>query len=85
MDALQDTQAKSRLRFITCGSVDDGKSTLLGRLLYDSKTVLEDQVAAAADHAVGRRALLCRNSEHCSTGIKQDGTPRGTGLRQHVE
>ena len=47
MDALHDTPAKSQLRFITCGSVDDGKSTLLGRLLYDSKTVLEDQVAAA--------------------------------------
>jgi len=34
------------LRFITCGSVDDGKSTLIGRLLYDSKTLLHDQVAA---------------------------------------
>jgi GTPases - Sulfate adenylate transferase subunit 1 len=33
------------LRFITCGSVDDGKSTLIGRLLYDSKTLLRDQVA----------------------------------------
>jgi len=31
------TQKKSLLRFITCGSVDDGKSTLIGRLLYDSK------------------------------------------------
>ena len=38
--------AKSQLRFITCGSVDDGKSTLLGRLLYDSKTVFEDQLEA---------------------------------------
>ncbi len=38
---------KSQLRFITCGSVDDGKSTLLGRLLYDSKTVFEDQLASA--------------------------------------
>ncbi|MEN2786989.1 sulfate adenylyltransferase subunit CysN [Sphingomonas qilianensis] len=34
---------KSLLRFITCGSVDDGKSTLIGRLLYDSKTIFEDQ------------------------------------------
>ncbi|WP_416896880.1 MAG: sulfate adenylyltransferase subunit CysN [Minwuia sp.] len=42
--AAQD--AKDQLRFITCGSVDDGKSTLLGRLLYDSKTVFEDQLAA---------------------------------------
>ena len=35
---------KSMLRFITCGSVDDGKSTLIGRLLYDSKTIFEDQL-----------------------------------------
>ena len=40
--------AKSQLRFITCGSVDDGKSTLLGRLLYDSKTVFEDQLTATS-------------------------------------
>ncbi len=39
-------QHKSLLRFITCGSVDDGKSTLIGRLLYDSKTIFEDQLAA---------------------------------------
>lgn len=38
--------AKSMLRFITCGSVDDGKSTLIGRLLYDSRTIFEDQLAA---------------------------------------
>jgi len=39
-------QHKSLLRFITCGSVDDGKSTLIGRLLYDSKMIFEDQLAA---------------------------------------
>jgi bifunctional enzyme CysN/CysC len=38
-------QHKSLLRFITCGSVDDGKSTLIGRLLYDSKMIFEDQLA----------------------------------------
>ncbi|MCB9390875.1 MAG: sulfate adenylyltransferase subunit CysN [Acidimicrobiia bacterium] len=37
---------KSLLRFITCGSVDDGKSTLIGRLLYETKLVFEDQLAA---------------------------------------
>ena len=37
---------KSMLRFITCGSVDDGKSTLIGRLLYESKLVFEDQLTA---------------------------------------
>ena len=39
---------KTLLRLLTCGSVDDGKSTLLGRLLYDSKMVLDDQLAALA-------------------------------------
>jgi bifunctional enzyme CysN/CysC len=39
-------QHKTLLRFITCGSVDDGKSTLIGRLLYDSKMIFEDQMAA---------------------------------------
>jgi bifunctional enzyme CysN/CysC len=37
---------KSLLRFITCGSVDDGKSTLIGRLLYDSKMIYADQLAS---------------------------------------
>ena len=37
---------KGLLRFLTCGSVDDGKSTLIGRLLYDTKLILEDQLAA---------------------------------------
>src|SRR5687767_14325301 len=39
---------KSLLRFITCGSVDDGKSTLIGRLLYECQTIFEDQLAALA-------------------------------------
>ncbi len=43
---LDQHQHKSMLRFITCGSVDDGKSTLIGRLLYDSKMIFEDQLAA---------------------------------------
>ena len=47
IDAYLDVhQHKSLLRFITCGSVDDGKSTLIGRLLYDSKMIFEDQLAA---------------------------------------
>ncbi len=46
IDAYLDAhQHKSLLRFITCGSVDDGKSTLIGRLLYDSKMIFEDQLA----------------------------------------
>lgn len=43
---LDQHQHKSLLRFITCGSVDDGKSTLIGRLLYESKLIFEDQLAA---------------------------------------
>ncbi len=43
---LDQHQHKSLLRFITCGSVDDGKSTLIGRLLYDSKMIFEDQLAS---------------------------------------
>ena len=43
---LDQHQHKSLLRFITCGSVDDGKSTLIGRLLYDSRMIFEDQLAA---------------------------------------
>jgi len=47
IDAYLDAhEHKSLLRFITCGSVDDGKSTLIGRLLYESQMLFEDQVAA---------------------------------------
>src|ERR1044072_1158394 len=54
---LKSHENKSLLRFITCGSVDDGKSTLIGRLLYESKRILEDQwVALEADsRKVGTR------------------------------
>ncbi len=54
IDAYLEThQHKSLLRFITCGSVDDGKSTLIGRLLYDSKMIFEDQLEAL--HADSKR------------------------------
>ncbi|MEO7251002.1 MAG: GTP-binding protein, partial [Arenimonas sp.] len=45
---LRKHEARPRLRFITCGSVDDGKSTLIGRLLYESRNLLEDQLATLA-------------------------------------
>ena len=41
---MEETQPKDLLRFVTAGSVDDGKSTLIGRLLYDTKTIFEDQL-----------------------------------------
>jgi bifunctional enzyme CysN/CysC len=47
-DYLEAHGRKELLRFITCGSVDDGKSTLIGRLLYESKMLYEDQLAALA-------------------------------------
>ncbi|TIS55069.1 MAG: sulfate adenylyltransferase subunit CysN [Mesorhizobium sp.] len=45
-DYLAAQEKKSLLRFLTCGSVDDGKSTLIGRLLYDTKLIFDDQLAA---------------------------------------
>ena len=50
-DAFRDSHApetKDQLRFITCGSVDDGKSTLIGRLLHDCKMIYQDQLSALA-------------------------------------
>ncbi len=44
---LKEHENKDMLRFLTCGSVDDGKSTLIGRMLYDSKMIFDDQLAAA--------------------------------------
>ncbi|EHK0265942.1 sulfate adenylyltransferase subunit CysN, partial [Campylobacter coli] len=41
---LKEHENKELCRFITCGSVDDGKSTLIGRMLYDSKMLFEDQI-----------------------------------------
>jgi bifunctional enzyme CysN/CysC len=46
--SLRTEQTKDLLRFITCGSVDDGKSTLIGRLLHDSKLIFEDQLTTLA-------------------------------------
>jgi bifunctional enzyme CysN/CysC len=52
MQGLGRTESKDQLRFITCGSVDDGKSTLIGRLLHDSKVIYEDQLRALARESV---------------------------------
>jgi sulfate adenylyltransferase subunit 1 len=53
---LAQEQAKDLLRFTTAGSVDDGKSTLIGRLLYDSQNVYEDQLKAVTKASVNRSA-----------------------------
>ncbi len=49
---LQQLEYKDRLRFITCGSVDDGKSTLIGRLLYDTQRLTEDQLTTLSRDSV---------------------------------
>ena len=53
---LRREEEKDLLRFITCGSVDDGKSTLIGRLLYDSKGVYEDQLSSIRKATVNETA-----------------------------
>ena len=58
---LAQHEQKEILRFLTCGSVDDGKSTLIGRLLYDSKMVYEDQLDKI------------KNTSKLSSGVKEDG------------
>jgi bifunctional enzyme CysN/CysC len=59
---LIETTEKSLLRFLTCGSVDDGKSTLIGRLLYDSKLIYDDQLAT----------LERDSKKHGTTGAEMD-------------
>ena len=60
-------EGRDLLRFITCGSVDDGKSTLIGRLLYDTKTLFEDQLEHVED--VSRR----RGDERTNLALVTDG------------
>jgi sulfate adenylyltransferase large subunit len=55
-DFLAQEQAKDLLRFTTAGSVDDGKSTLIGRLLFDSQNVYEDQIKAVTQASINRSA-----------------------------
>jgi len=59
---LKQHENKELLRFLTCGNVDDGKSTLIGRLLFDSKMIFEDQLAAIESDSV----------KHGTTGEKID-------------
>src|ERR1700755_3465174 len=55
------------LRFATAGSVDDGKSTLIGRLLYDTKSIFEDQLSAV------ERTSKARGDEHVNLALLVDG------------
>src|SRR5580693_4432922 len=66
-DFLAQEQAKDLLRFTTAGSVDDGKSTLIGRLLYDSQAVYEDQLISV------RQASLRRGGSAVDLSLLTDG------------
>ena len=72
---LAQHERKELLRFITCGSVDDGKSTLIGRLLYDSKMLYEDQLAQ----------LESESKTHGTTGGKFDPALVTDGLKAERE
>ena len=58
-------EQKELLRFLTAGSVDDGKSTLIGRLLYDTQLIYEDQLAAVSATASGRGRRAARSICRC--------------------
>ncbi len=72
---LKQHEHKELLRFITCGSVDDGKSTLIGRLLFDSKMIYEDQLAQ----------LESESKVHGTTGGKFDPALVTDGLKAERE
>lgn len=72
---LKQHENKELLRLLTCGSVDDGKSTLIGRLLYDSKMVYEDQLAA----------VKSASSKYGTTGTDFDPALLTDGLREERE
>ena len=72
---LKQHENKELLRFLTCGSVDDGKSTLIGRLLHDSKMIYEDQMAA----------IQSDTQKHGTTGEKVDLALLVDGLQAERE
>ncbi len=72
---LAQHERKELLRFITCGSVDDGKSTLIGRLLYDAKMIYEDQLAKLEQDSI----------KHGTTGGRFDPALITDGLREERE
>ncbi len=82
IDAYLEThQHESLLRFITCGSVNDGKSTLIGRLLYDSRMIFEDQLAAleADSRRVGTQVGAREPGDRSRPG-RLDGAQETRGL-----
>src|SRR6188474_1324766 len=72
---LAQHERKEMLRFLTCGSVDDGKSTLIGRLLHDTKMIYEDQLAA----------ITKDSTKHGTTGGEVDLALLTDGLKAERE
>lgn len=72
---LKQHEKKELLRFLTCGSVDDGKSTLIGRLFYDSKMIYEDQLAE----------LESKSATHGTTGGEFDPALYMDSLKEEIE
>jgi len=72
---LKEHEHKDMLRFLTCGSVDDGKSTLIGRMLYDSKMIFDDQLAA----------IESESKKYGTTGDKLDMALLVDGLQSERE
>ena len=60
------TAARPTLRLLTCGSVDDGKSTLIGRLLYEQSLILDDQLEALARDSGSTAPMATISTSHCS-------------------
>ncbi len=75
IEYLAEQERKTLLRFLTCGSVDDGKSTLIGRLLYDTKLIFEDQLAS----------LESDSAKHGTTGADIDFALLVDGLESERE
>jgi len=75
IEYLKEHENKDMLRFLTCGSVDDGKSTLIGRMLYDSKMVFDDQISA----------VKSESKKYGTTGDKLDMALIVDGLQSERE
>ena len=79
---LSRQEHKSLLRFITCGSVDDGKSTLIGRLLYESQMIFDDQLAALeADSRRAKYRSTVRSGSARSAAIRSRARSRARPRR----
>ena len=75
-DLLHSNQNADLLRFSTCGSVDDGKSTLIGRMLYEAKGLYDDQLSA-----LKKASEKIQRDDHLEFGLLTDGLLRPSANR----